>query len=162
MADVRSEVNRELAASQMQIHWSAVLGGSFFALGTWMFLLALGAAIQGGGGPTAWTAIYNLVAPIIALFLGGIVAARSRSLSSRFDGMLNGAVIWGFTMSVGALLIGVFGSSFGRTQGANVPSGFAWAITGSMFGSLIAALLGAASAHEHGYVGREATRGVNP
>ncbi|MGC4115172.1 MAG: hypothetical protein QM765_11300 [Myxococcales bacterium] len=160
MADVRTELNREMSTSSFVIHWSAVLGGSFVALGTWMFLLALGAAIQGDKAPNTWTAIYNLISPIVALFIGGAVAARSRVIGTRFDGLLHGAVIWGFTMSVGALLIGVFGSIFmnfnrpGSLSG--VPNGFAWAIAGSILFSLFAALLGTASVRErHTLVGRD-------
>lgn len=142
------------------IHWSAVLAGSFVALGAWMFLLALGAAIQGNDRPGTWSAIYNLVSPIIALFVGGAVAARSRLITGRFDGLLHGAVIWGFTMAVGGLLNGVFGAVFanpGRTA-ASVPEGFLWAIAGSILGSLIAAPLGTASARTErvGFVAREA------
>ena len=168
MADVRAEHNREIAASSLVIHWSAVLGGSFVALGTWMFLLALGAAIQGSGGPNTWTAIYNLVSPIIALFVGGMVAARSRGVDTRFDGLLHGAVIWGFTMSVGALLIGMFGNVFmnasrpGMERG--MPEGFAWAIAGSILFSLFAALLGTASVRERRTLGGrgDVPRQVNP
>lgn len=148
MADVRSEVGPDLAAYSRTIHWSAVLGGSFTAMGVWLFLLSLGAALQSGGGVNTWTAIYNLVSPIIALFFGGLVASRSRLLTSRFDGTLHGVVIWGFTMSIGALLLTNLASlvfSSARTGAATVPSGFSWAITGSILGSLIAAMLGAAS-----------------
>ncbi|HEY3449677.1 MAG TPA: hypothetical protein VGK67_25205 [Myxococcales bacterium] len=160
MADVRAELNREISTASFVIHWSAVLGGSFVALGTWMFLLALGAAIQGEKSPNTWTAIYNLVAPIIALFIGGAVAARTRTIGARFDGLLHGAVIWGFTMSVGALLIGVFGSifmNFNRPGAASaMPNGFAWAIAGSILFSLFAALLGTSSVRErHAVVGRD-------
>ncbi len=153
MADVRTEVKREISSSSLVIHWSAVLGGSFVALGTWMFLLALGRAIQGDTGPNAWTVIYNLVSPIIALFIGGSVAARLRSLSTRLDGLLHGAVIWGFTMSVGALLIGVFGNVFmTASAGAALPVGISWAVAGSILFSLFAALLGTASVKEPGHV----------
>ena len=54
-------------------HWGAILGGSFVALGAWITLYALGAAIGISGTrgpPTAWTSIYVLVVPIIALFIG--------------------------------------------------------------------------------------------
>jgi hypothetical protein len=116
MADVRSELGPDLAACSRTLHWSAVLGGSFTAMGVWLFLLALGAALQSGAGVTAWTAIYNLVSPIIALFFGGLVASRSRLLTSRFDGTLHGVVIWGFTMSIGALLLSCAGSGRGRAS----------------------------------------------
>jgi hypothetical protein len=159
MADVRTEVGPDLAAYSRTIHWSAVLGGSFTAMGVWLFLLALGAAIQSGAGVTAWTAVYNLVAPIIALFFGGLVASRSRLLTSRFDGTLHGVVIWGFTMTIGALLLSSMLSVVAApARAAALPSGFNWAIAGSIFGSLIAAVLGAASATHPAGVRREVAR----
>lgn len=165
MADIRSGVSREAASPSFVIHWSAVLGGSFVALGCWMFLLALGAAIQGDRGPTTWTAVYSLISPIVALFIGGMVAARSRLLAGRLDGILNGAVIWGFTMSVGALLIGTFGTVFfdaARASPGQVPNGLQWAAAGSILGSLLAALLGTSSARERAFVSGEEPHEVHP
>jgi len=164
MADVRTDVSHEMLASSKVIHWGAVLGGSFAAIGAWMFLLALGAAIQSSPGLNAWTAIYNLISPIIALFLGGLVASRSRYLSTRFDGALHGVVIWGFTMFLGALVTNFFGIVFlsSARAGVQVPAGFSWAIAGSILGSLIAALLGTAS-HQHvAREERQVPREVNP
>ncbi|MBI5542716.1 MAG: hypothetical protein HY901_02430 [Deltaproteobacteria bacterium] len=166
MADIRTEVNPGYATPSFVIHWSAVLGASFVALGTWLFLLALGAAVQGQSGPNTWTAIYHLLSPIIALFIGGMVAARSRLLLSRFDGLLNGAVIWGFTMSVGSLLIGVFGAAFlnaARPVALGLPQGFTWAIAGAILGSLVAAVLGTSSVRQQaGFVGRQVPHEVHP
>ncbi len=163
MAEVRSEVGPDLSAFSRTIHWSAVLGGSFTAMGVWMLLLALGAALQAGAGLNAWTAIYNLVAPIIALFIGGLIASRSRYLATRFDGTLHGVVIWGFTMSLGALLTNLFSLVFNPARGnIPVPAGFNWAVVGSIFGSLIAAILGAASTTRAVPVRREVPHESHP
>jgi peptidoglycan/LPS O-acetylase OafA/YrhL len=165
VADIRTESGRELAESSLEIHWSAVLGGSFVAIGVWLFLLSVGAALQGSGGPNAWTAIYQLISPIVALFVGGMVAARSRLSDKRFDGILHGAVIWGFTMSVGILVLSTVLAvvRIGATQAGRLPTGFGWAIVGAMLGSLIASLLGTSSAmREREMLRRGIPREVHP
>lgn len=133
------ETKHEVAV-RPEIYWSAILAGSFIAMGTWLFLLALGAAI-GGAGSITWTALYTLISPIIALFVGTLVAART-GFPSRGEAILHGVVIWGFTMSISSLLLSVFAPM----QAAMQSSGFLWAVAGSILGSLLAAVLGATTA----------------
>lgn len=137
-------------------HWGAILGGSFVALGAWITLYALGAAIGISGTrgpPTAWTSIYVLVVPIIALFIGGLVAGRGEYVRNRYDAMLHAAVVWGFCSIFGTL---VLGGLVGAVMGAmNVPVAFSWAIFGSLILSLIGAILGAGAGvkgHEHRHI----------
>lgn len=131
------------------VHWSDILAGSFVALGVWAFLYALGAAIGmagAEGGPTTWTAIYTLVAPIIAFFLGGLTIARSPVID-KADGARHGAIMWGFGTVIGGLLLGTLGTAVlvGTQTPANLPAGYMWAVAGSILGSLVAAVLGASS-----------------
>jgi hypothetical protein len=135
----RIETKRE-AAIRPEIYWSSILAGSFIAMGTWLFLLALGAAI-GGAGSNTWTALYTLISPIIALFFGSMVAARA-GFPSRGEAVLHGVVIWGFTMSISSLLLSVFAPM----QIAMQSAGFLWAVAGSILGSLLAAILGTTTA----------------
>lgn len=129
------------------IHWSAILAGAFTALGVWMFLYALGAAIGGADtqrGPDAWTAIYTLISPIIAFFFGGLIASRSSGIETKADGALHGIVLWGFGFVIGGLLLSVMGAEIlvhSRTN-PNLPGGYFWAVAGSILGSLITAVLG--------------------
>lgn len=137
-----------------EMRWGPILSGSFVSLGIWMFLNALGAAIGGASnrGFSSWTAVYVLVAPIIALFFGGMIVARGLVVSvSRASSALHAAAVWGFSMVIGAFLIGtlgILGVSAMLQQGGmgaqnvNIPSGYSWAIAGSILFSLIAALLG--------------------
>jgi hypothetical protein len=145
---MKSEV---LEATNIDMHWSAILAGGFTAFGCWMFLYALGGAIGGGaavrGQPDSWTAIYTLVSPIIALFLGGLICARSRGIHSRAGGALHGIVVWGFTMVIGAIIFTLFGGlAMARANGnSNLPMGYLWAVAGSILGSLIASILGSSA-----------------
>ena len=147
-----------------EIRWGPILSGAFVSLGIWMFLYALGAAIGGAGnnrGPTSWTAVYVLIAPIIALFFGGVIVARGQASSvSRGSSMLHAAVVWGFSMVMGAFLLGTLGTLGAATlfrggaagQNVSIPSGYSWAVAGSILFSLFAALLGSST------VTHEATR----
>jgi hypothetical protein len=131
------------------VHWSDILAGSFVALGVWAFLYALGAAIGMAGaerGPTTWTALYTLVAPIIAFFLGGLTISRSPVID-KADGARHGAIMWGFGTVIGGLLLGTLGTAVlvGTQTPANLPAGYMWAVAGSILGSLVAAVLGASS-----------------
>ena len=140
-------IERTDLGSQRTIHWSVILAGAFTALGCWMFLYALGAAIGGAATktrPDSWTAIYTLVSPVIAFFLGGLVVARSRGIEDRADGALHGIVVWGFAMVLGSLLLSLMGAEvLVHTRGAvNLPAGYFWAVAGSILGSLITSVLG--------------------
>ena len=139
---------------QYRIHWNAVLAGAFTALGVWMFLYTLGGAIGGAGGkagPTTWTAVYTLIAPIIAFFFGGYVVARDRGIDTKGDGALHAVVTWGFGMVIGTLLLSITGAEIliHTRSRVNIPDGYLWAVAGSILGSLITAVLGAMTAPEH-------------
>jgi|GEM_PF-3727986 len=145
-------IERE-AGGPITLHWSAILAGAFTALGVWMFLYALGAAIGGAGGrtgPGSWTAIYTLIAPIIAFFIGGLVAARARGVDTKADGAIHGVVLWGFGLVIGGFLLSTMGAEVLVHSGANanLPSGYFWAVAGSILGSLITAVLGGMSVNE--------------
>lgn len=141
------------ASTVHNIHWSAILAGAFTALGCWMFLYALGAAIGGAdtkAGPDAWTAIYTLVSPIIAFFIGGLVASRSRGIETKADGALHGVVLWGFGFVIGGLLFSFMGAEVlvHSRANPNLPAGYFWAVAGAILGSLITAVLGAMAVRE--------------
>lgn len=139
--------NERTSEAVYNIHWSAILAGAFTSIGIWAFLYALGAAIGGEGGqngPDAWTAIYTVIAPIIAFFFGGMIISRSRGVETKGDGALHGVVAWGFATVIGSLLLATMGAevlvhSPGRV---NIPSGYFWAVAGSILGSLITSVLG--------------------
>lgn len=104
-----------------KLSWGAIFGGTFVALGVWILLYALGLALglssvdpsNPGSAKSAGigTGIWSLIAPLIALFVGGIVAARTAGVVDKVGGALHGAVLWGLTTLVGVLVMGMALSS---------------------------------------------------
>jgi hypothetical protein len=104
-----------------KLSWGAILGGTFVALGTWILLYSLGLAlglssvdpnnpgsVRGAG---IGTGIWSLIAPLIALFVGGLVASRTAGVVDKTGGALHGAVLWGLTTLAGVAVMGMVLSS---------------------------------------------------
>lgn len=100
-----------------RLSWGAIFGGTFVALGVWILLYSLGLAlglssvdpsnpgsVRGAG---IGTGIWSLIAPLIALFVGGLVAARTAGVVDKVGGALHGAVLWGLTTLAGVILMGM-------------------------------------------------------
>jgi hypothetical protein len=52
-----------------------------------------------------FTGLWGVIAPLIALFIGGAVASRGAGVVTRAGGALHGLVMWGLTMVAGAWLV---------------------------------------------------------
>ncbi len=118
--------SKELAISEdlrtpFHINFRAVIGGTIVALGVWAMLLALGlavgltsidpddaASLRGSG---IFTGVWGLVSPILALFIGAWVAARSAGRMNRTGAAVHGAVVWGLTTVLGVWMLGNLTSS---------------------------------------------------
>jgi hypothetical protein len=98
------------------MRWGAIFAGTVTALGLWALLYTLGLALglssinpaDVGSAKSSgiFTGIWGLLSPLIALFVGGIVAGRGAGLQSRASGGLHGLVMWGLTTLVGIWLLG--------------------------------------------------------
>lgn len=98
-----------------RLSWGAIFGGAVMALGVWVLLYALGLALGlsavDAGDPASLrksaigTGIWSAIAPLIALFIGGIVAGRSAGVTDRLGAALHGGVMWGLTTLAGIYLI---------------------------------------------------------
>jgi hypothetical protein len=53
-----------------------------------------------------FTGVWGVIAPLLALFIGGLVAGRGTPDYTRSGGVLHGVVMWSITMLVGAWLLG--------------------------------------------------------
>jgi hypothetical protein len=123
----REPVIVEGTTSTFRISWGAVFGGAFVALGLWILLHALGLAAgltainpdDAGSlrGVGIGAGIWSIVAPLIALFLGGFVGARMAGVIDRGTGALHGAVLWGLTAVLGTVLVA---AALGAAIGAGV------------------------------------------
>jgi len=106
-----------VAVAAPRLSWGAVFAGAFVAIGLWLLLYTLGlgiglvaidpdnpSSLKGAG---IGTGIWSLIAPLIALFLGGLVAGRVAGIIDRGAGAIHGAVLWSL-----ALLAGVWMTLF--------------------------------------------------
>ncbi|WP_163996279.1 hypothetical protein [Pyxidicoccus caerfyrddinensis] len=117
----RPAVVPAVAGVPSKLSWSAIFGGAFVALGVWILLYSLGLALglsamdpnDPGSAKSAGigTGIWSLVAPLIALFFGGFVAARTAGVLDKGGGALHGAVLWGLTTLAGTILMSMALSS---------------------------------------------------
>jgi ribosomal protein L11 len=92
-----------------------VFAGAVAAVGLWMLLYAFGLAIgastlnvQDADSAKAtgiFTGVWGAVAPLIALFIGGIVAGRGAGVDRRGDGALHGFVTWALAAILGAYMV---------------------------------------------------------
>jgi hypothetical protein len=101
-----------VATSPTALRWGAIFGGAFAALAIWLLLYALGLALglstidpdrpytlQRTG---LFTGIWGLATPLVALFIGGLVASRGAGVVDRGGGALHGLVVWSFATVLGA------------------------------------------------------------
>jgi len=99
----------------LRVSWGAIFGGTVAALGLWLLLLTLGLALGLSSvepsapgsmrGAGIFTGIWSLVSPLIALFIGGMVAARGAGVVTKLGGALHGLVMWGLTALAGTYLL---------------------------------------------------------
>ncbi|MBX5482994.1 MAG: hypothetical protein IRZ16_14305 [Myxococcaceae bacterium] len=114
--------------SARKVSWGALFGGGVVALAVWALLYVLGIALglssvtpgESLRGPALFTGIWSIVTPLVALFVGGWVAARLAGLVDRTAGILHGAVLWGLTTLVGAF---VLSTALGAVLGGAVSAG---------------------------------------
>jgi hypothetical protein len=115
-----------------RLRWGAIFGGAIAALGVWALLYAFGLAVglsaidpqdpnlQSLG---VFGGIWSLFIPIVALFVGGLIAARGASTITRGSGVMHAVVTWGLTTIVGAwamanVLAALVGGAVSVGQGA--------------------------------------------
>lgn len=106
------------------IRWGAVIAGAFAALATWALLMVLGLAIglstvdaTDTGSLKAsglFTGIWGVTSPLVALFVGGIVAGSGAGIVNRAGGALHGFIMWSLATIAGAwMLVSIVGAIVG-------------------------------------------------
>ncbi|MDO8682720.1 MAG: hypothetical protein Q7N50_04490 [Armatimonadota bacterium] len=160
-----------------RIRWGPVWAGLVIALTIQLVLVAIGIAVGVQGltpatGEVSGTAamtfgIWMAISALIALFLGGLAAARFAGIAGTLNGLWNGVVLWALTVTLGALaaslgasgLLGMFGRVMPPTtpmagmtpaeiqQALNAASlGATWFVVGAILGLIAAAIGGAIGA----------------
>jgi hypothetical protein len=106
-------ITRETVVDRRQpaIRWSAVLGGTAVALGLWGVLQVLGigaglAALDpddasSARGAALGTGVWSMIAPLIAMFVGGFVAAKLSNTYDRRVAASHATVMWGVAATAG-------------------------------------------------------------
>lgn len=110
-----------LAGPPVKVSWGSIFAGVVTALGLWALLYSFGLALglssinpQDAGSAKSsgiFTGIWGLISPLIALFVGGIVAGRCAGVQTKASGGIHGMVMWGLTTLVGIWLLGNLVSS---------------------------------------------------
>lgn len=106
-------ITRETIIDRRQplLRWSAVFAGAAISIALWVLLQTLGMGIglaavdlddagslrDIGIGTTVWTA----AAPMIAMFIGGLIAGRMAGTHARGVGATHGFVVWALTSLLG-------------------------------------------------------------
>lgn len=123
MSDTTYErgVGTFLLTRPQRIRWGGIFAGMATALGLWVLLYTLGLALglssinpqdaASAKSSGIFTGIWGLVSPLIALFVGGIVAGRGSGARTRSHGGTHGLVMWSVTTLVGLWLVGSMLSS---------------------------------------------------
>jgi hypothetical protein len=98
-----------------RVSWAAIFAGAFISIGTWMLLHILGLGIgltaidpndpNSLRGVGIGTGLWSLIAPILALFVGGLVMGRLAGPLHRFRGAIHGAILWSVVTVVSMLLL---------------------------------------------------------
>jgi hypothetical protein len=134
-------VTAERSAIVSPLGWSAIFAGATVAVGVWLVLHMLGIgigliaidpdevdslrAIGIGAG------IWSVIAPLIALFVGGLVAGRMAPTINTANAAIHGAVVWALTGIAALLLLATAVSSAVRgaaATGAAIGQGAAAAV----------------------------------
>jgi hypothetical protein len=111
-----------VVAAPARVVWSAVLGGAAVAVATWMLLQLLGLGLglkavevtsaSSLQGSAMGVGVVGIAAPVIAFFVGGLVAGRAAANGlGRTNSALAGLVTWGVGTIAGMLVIGMVVSS---------------------------------------------------
>lgn len=111
------------------IGWASIFGATTVTVGVWlvlhMFGLGVGLTALDAGSDNSLRAlglgvgIWSLIAPIIALFVGGLVAGRMAPTVNTVNAAIHGAVTWALAMLATFYLVGsVLGSLLGSLGSA--------------------------------------------
>lgn len=131
-----------------RVRWGPIFAGLVIALSSQLILSSLGAAIglsglSGSGAPrtdaggvSQAIGVWSIISLFISLFIGGWITARTCGPVNRGTALLNAAVLWATTLTIGSWLLasgitgafGVVASNAGEiinqgvNQGATLPN----------------------------------------
>jgi hypothetical protein len=113
---IMQPITRETIVDRRQpaIRWSAIFAGTAVAVGVWILLQVFG---MGAGlsaidtdnagslrGVGIGTSVWSLLAPLVAMFIGGWIAGKLAATRDDRVGGLHGVVVWALTSVAGVML----------------------------------------------------------
>ena len=97
------------------IGWSSILAATVISLGVWLLLHLFGVAVgltaldprDAGSlkGAGIGVGIWSITVPLIALFIGGLVAGRVAPTINTMNAAIHGAVVWALTLLVAMFMV---------------------------------------------------------
>src|SRR5689334_8472866 len=135
------QVTAERSAIVSPLGWSAIFAGAAVALGIWMILHLFGIGVgltsidpNDAGtlrGVGIGVGVWSVIAPIVALFIGGLVAGRVAPTINTANAAIHGGVVWAITaitalivmtMAVGVVVrsAAATGAAIGQVSGRSV------------------------------------------
>jgi hypothetical protein len=124
--------------------WGAIFGGVFIAAAVWILLHLFGmgvglTAIDPNGTSSLraigiGTGIWSVIAPIIALFIGGLVVSRLAPNPNRLNRVIHGGIVWSVATLAAITMLVMLASSIvsgAVATGGQVASTVASAVAGS-------------------------------
>lgn len=106
------------------IGWSSILAATAITLGVWLALHLFGLAVgltaidpehpSSLRGAGIGTGVWSLIAPILALFIGGLVAGRVAPTINSLNAAIHGGVVWALSSILAMLVIGSLLGSVAR------------------------------------------------
>jgi len=99
-----------------RVQWGPIIAGSLISLGVLVVMAVLGIAIgasafEPGTDLTDWgtgAGVYGAISALVAMFLGGWVAAKSAAVDGEYAGLMNG-LLAGLTTVVALLVLAALG-----------------------------------------------------
>lgn len=99
------------------VGWSSIFAASVAAFGIWLILhlagIGIGLTAIDPEDPSSLrsigigTGIWSLLAPLIALFIGGLIVGRLAPTWNQVNGAIHGVVVWAVTVIASLLLVGL-------------------------------------------------------
>jgi hypothetical protein len=104
--------------------WGSIFAAAAVALGTWLVLHLLGIGIgltsidpedaSSLKGVGIGTGVWSLIAPLIALFVGGLVAGRMAPTVNTWNAIIHAAAAWALTAIAMMMMLGMILGALGR------------------------------------------------
>lgn len=165
MADINNQL--ETVEVQTRPNWGAIWAGAFTFIAIWSVFGALGLGIFAssasagaaqpvmgmGVGMSAW----SIILTIIAMFVAGRTTGRLAGITTSGEGMLQGMVMFGLSVTAALLIVVIGGNAFGSTAVEAGPHSsyivgvftyLGWTLFVALFLGWLAAIGGASTAHK--------------